>query len=83
VVAGLYFPVALLPGWIEWASDVQPFTPAVELLRYLLVGTPLQSSPWVDVAKLALFAAALVPPSVWLLHRCVQVGRRRATITEY
>jgi ABC-2 type transport system permease protein len=83
VVAGLYFPVALLPGWIEWASDVQPFTPAVQLLRYLLVGTPLQSSPWVDVAKLALFAAALVPPSVWLLHRCVQVGRRRATITEY
>jgi ABC-type multidrug transport system permease subunit len=83
VVAGLYFPVALLPGWIEWASEAQPFTPAVELLRYLLVGTPLQSSPWVDVAKLALFAIALIPPSVWLLNRSIRVGRRRATITEY
>ena len=83
VIAGLYFPVALLPGWIEWASEVQPFTPAVELLRYLLVGAPLQASPWVEVAKLALFAAVLIPPSVWLVHRSIQVGRRRATITEY
>jgi ABC-2 type transport system permease protein len=83
VVAGLYFPVALLPGWIEWASEVQPFTPAVDLLRHLLVGTPLESSPWVATAKLALFAAVLVPPSVWLLHRSIQVGRRRATLTEY
>jgi ABC-2 type transport system permease protein len=83
VVAGLYFPVALLPGWIEWASEVQPFTPAVDLLRNLLVGTPLESSAWGEVAKLALFAAALIPPSVWLLHQAVRIGRQRATITEY
>jgi ABC-2 type transport system permease protein len=83
VVAGLYFPVALLPEWIQWASEVQPFTPAVELLRHLLVGTPLDSSAWVEVGKLALFAAVLIPVSVWVLHRAVRVGRRCATITEY
>ena len=83
VVAGLYFPVALLPDWIQWASDVQPFTPAVELLRHLLVGTPLASSAWAEVAKLAIFAAVLIPASVWVLQRAVLVGRRRATITEY
>ena len=83
VVAGLYFPVALLPGWIEWASDVQPFTPAVDMLRHLLVGTALQASPWAEVAKLALFAGTLVPLSIWLLHLALRIGRRRATITEY
>ena len=83
LVAGLYFPVALLPGWIEWASQVQPFTPAVNLLRHLLVGTPLDSSPWVQVVKLALFAAVLIPLAVWLLDRAVALGRRRATIIEY
>ncbi len=83
VVAGLYFPVALLPGWIEWASEVQPFTPAVDLLRNLLVGTPLESSAWGEVAKLALFAATLIPPSVWLLHQAVRwaVGGRRSRST--
>jgi ABC-2 type transport system permease protein len=83
VVAGLYFPVTLLPGWLEWASEVQPFTPAVDLLRHLLVGSPLESSAWTDVAKLALFAAALIPASVWLLHRAIRLGRQRATIIEY
>lgn len=83
VVAGLYFPVALLPDWIQWASDVQPFTPAVDLLRHLLVGTELNGSPWTHVTKLALFAAALVPLSVWVLAQALRVGRERATITEY
>ena len=83
VVAGLYFPVALLPGWIQWTSDVQPFTPAVDLLRHLLVGTPLQSSAWVEIGKLALFAAVLIPASIWVLHKAVGMGRRRATIMEY
>ena len=83
VVAGLYFPVALLPDWIEWASEVQPFTPAVDLLRHLLVGTPLEGSGWTEVAKLAVFAAALIPVSVWVLHRALRMGRRRATVTEY
>jgi ABC-2 type transport system permease protein len=83
VVAGLYFPVALLPEWIQWASEVQPFTPAVELLRHMLVGTPLETSAWVEVGKLALFAAVLIPASVWVLHQAVRVGRQRATITEY
>ncbi len=31
IVGGLYFPIALLPGWIRWASEVQPFTPATDL----------------------------------------------------
>jgi len=34
LVAGLYFPISLLPGYLRWASDVQPFTPAVDLLRH-------------------------------------------------
>ena len=51
LVAGLYFPVSLLPDWIQWASNVQPFTPAVDLLRYLLIGTPLEGSAMADLLK--------------------------------
>jgi hypothetical protein len=55
----------------------------VELLRDLLVGTPLDSSASAEVGKLALFAAVLIPASVWVRHQAVRVGRRRVTITEY
>jgi ABC-2 type transport system permease protein len=83
LIAGLYFPVTLLPDWIEWMSQVQPFTPTVDLLRNVLVGTPLTDPAWISVLKVAGFAAVLMPVSVWLLRVMVRASRRRATILEY
>ena len=42
--AACCFPIALLPVWLRWGSYVQPFTPAADLLRHLLVNSPLQHS---------------------------------------
>jgi ABC-2 type transport system permease protein len=83
LVAGLYFPVSLLPGWIEWASEVQPFTPAVDLLRHLLVDTPLKDPAWLDALKLVGFAAALLPVSAWCLSKALERSRKTGTIIEY
>lgn len=83
LVAGLYFPISLLPGWIRWASEVQPFTPAVDLLRNVIVGTPLHGSAWADVAKLVGFAVVLAPLAVVALKVALSTGRRRATLIEY
>jgi ABC-2 type transport system permease protein len=83
LVAGLYFPVELLPDWIEWASEVQPFTPAVDLMRHLLVGSDLASSAWEDVGRLVGFAAVLLPFAAWVTARAVRAARRRGTIIEY
>jgi len=83
LIAGLYFPVSLLPDWVEWMSDVQPFTPAVELMRHLLVGTPLIDPTWLNLARMAGFAAVLMPGSVWVLQKAVRTSRRRGTIIEY
>ena len=83
LIAGLYFPVALLPGWISWATLVQPFSPAVDLLRHLLIGTPLGDAAWLTVLKIVGFSAILLPLSLWALAGAVRLGRRRGTITEY
>jgi ABC-2 type transport system permease protein len=83
LVGGFFFPVSLLPGWIEWASHVQPFTPALDLLRHLLVGSPLAGSSWTAVAKLAGFAAVLLPFSLLFLRSALRFAQRRGTIIEY
>jgi ABC-2 type transport system permease protein len=83
LLAGVYFPVALLPDWIEWASEVQPFTPAVDLLRNTLVGTPPTHPLWADLLKLVGFAAVLLPLSLLLLRSAVDRSRRRGTIIEF
>ncbi len=83
VVSGFLFPVSLLPGWIRWASDVQPFTPLIELLRHLLIGTPLQDPVTITLIKVLAFVAVLLPLALYLLHSAIEWGRRRATLTEY
>jgi len=83
LIGGLYFPVTLLPDWIEWASDVQPFTPAVDLMRNLLVGTDLQDPAWLDLVRLIGFAAVMLPIAVWVTGLALRAARRRGTIIEY
>jgi ABC-2 type transport system permease protein len=83
LVAGLYFPVTLLPDWIEWASEVQPFTPAVDLLRWALIGRPLEDPAWLDVLRVAGFTALLLPLAVAVLKKAVRLSQSRGTIIEY
>lgn len=83
LVGGLYFPVALLPSWIQWMSDVQPFTPAVDLMRSVLLGLPMPDPAWLDLTKLILFAVVFMPISLWALNKAVRVSTRRGTIIEY
>jgi ABC-2 type transport system permease protein len=83
LIAGFYFPVSLLPHWIQWTSDVQPFTPSVDLIRHLLVGTTLRESAWLELLKLIGFTLLLLPVSVAALTYAIETSRRRGTITEY
>jgi ABC-2 type transport system permease protein len=83
LLAGVYFPVSLLPGWIRWASDVQPFTPAVDLLRHQVVNTPLTGDWALDLAKLILFPAVMLPLSLMALRAAIGLSRRRGSIIEY
>ena len=53
IVGGLYFPITELPKWLHWAANVQPFTPAADLMRHLLVDTPMQYSVVSDLLRLA------------------------------
>lgn len=83
IISGLYFPVSLLPSWIQWAADAQPFTPAVDLLRHLLVGQESRRSPWAAVGTLAGFAVVLLPLALLAVRASVARARRRGTIIEY
>jgi ABC-2 type transport system permease protein len=83
IVGGLYFPLTLLPGWVQTAAEFQPFTPATELLRHFLVGSTQAESIAVIIAKITLFAAILLPLSMWALSHSIRIGQRRGTIIEY
>lgn len=83
LLGGIYFPVVLFPDWIRWATEVQPLTPAVDLLRHLLVGTTSIQPVWLELLKLVGFAVVLMPISGAVLLQAVRLSRRRGTLMEY
>jgi ABC-2 type transport system permease protein len=83
LVGGVYFPVELLPGWIEWAAHAQPFTPMIDLLRHLLSDQPLRFPAGESVAKLVGFPLVVLPLALWTLNSGARLSRRRGTIIEY
>lgn len=83
IVGGLYFPVSLLPGWVQTTSKLQPFTAATDLLRHLLVNTSIGESPQTSLLKLVGFVIVLLPGSILILSRAIRFGQRRGTIIEY
>jgi ABC-2 type transport system permease protein len=83
IVGGLYFPVAVLPGWIRWMSEVQPFTPATDLLRHLLVNAPLVHPAAVELLKLVGFSLILLPTGFAVLRAAIRYGQRTGTVAEY
>ncbi|MHB8235242.1 MAG: ABC transporter permease [Solirubrobacteraceae bacterium] len=83
IIGGLYFPVSLLPGWLQTAAKLQPFTAATDILRHLLVNSSLGASPAASLLKLAAFAAVLLPASILILSHAIRLGQRRGTIIEY
>jgi ABC-2 type transport system permease protein len=83
IVGGLYFPIALLPHWVQTAAKMQPFTPATEVLRHLLVNSPQSTSIGGALIRLIAFAAVLLPISIFALSSAIGMGQRRGTIIEY
>jgi len=83
LTGGVYFPIAVLPHWMQDVSRLQPFTPANDVLRHLLVNSPLTTSIGPALLKLAGFAGLLLPVSIYLLSRAIRTGQRRGTIIEY
>ena len=83
LVSGFYFPTNLLPVWIRWISEVQPFTPAVNLLRHFLVDLPIADPVWVYLLKLVGFVVILLPLAIVVLRNGIEMAQRRGTIIEY
>lgn len=83
LVGGLYFPLTLLPHWLQVAGKLEPFTPATSVLRHLLVDSPLGEPIGASLLKMTAFASVLLPVSIFVLSAAVRFGQRRATITEY
>ncbi|MGH3757875.1 ABC transporter permease [Actinophytocola sp.] len=52
-----FVPTDSLPAWLRWFAEYQPFTPMIETIRGLLLGTPIGHSALLAVGWCVLLAA--------------------------
>ena len=45
-----------MPEWLQWFAKYQPFTPIIETIRGLLLGTPIGAQGWIALAWCAVIA---------------------------
>ncbi|MFJ4689362.1 ABC transporter permease [Streptomyces sp. NPDC088789] len=50
LLSSAFVPTDAMPGWFQPIAEYQPFTPAIETLRGLLLGTEIGHNGWLAVA---------------------------------
>ena len=49
LISSAFIPVHTMPGWFQPIAEYQPFTPTIETLRGLLLGTQIGNSWWIAI----------------------------------
>lgn len=50
LISSAFIPAGTMPGWFQPIAEYQPFTPAIETLRGLLLGTEIGNNGWIALA---------------------------------
>ncbi len=83
LLGGVYFPLAVLPGWLQMVSFFLPFTHALEGLRQAVLNGRSLMELTTQVAVLGLFAAILLPLSLAVFSKAVHQAKRLGTLSQF
>jgi ABC-2 type transport system permease protein len=76
VVSGVYYPVSVLPGWMQVAAAFSPATYILDGVRKGLMEGASVTSVFHDLWPLALMGAILIPTGLWLFGRAEHYAKR-------
>jgi ABC-2 type transport system permease protein len=61
VVSGVYYPVSVLPGWMQWLSTISPATYALEGIRKAVLDGTGVAGVWGDLWPLLVLGGVSIP----------------------
>jgi ABC-2 type transport system permease protein len=61
VVSGVYYPVSVLPQWMQWLAKISPATYALRGIRSAVLDGAGISSLWADIWPLLVLGAVSIP----------------------
>jgi ABC-2 type transport system permease protein len=85
LLAGLYFPATVLPGWLQKVGYILPQTHALNAARLCLSGKASLSDPVIidEVLFLLAFAAVSMPVGILLFRAGIKKAEREGSLTRW
>jgi ABC-2 type transport system permease protein len=80
VVSGVYYPVSVLPSWMEWLSKVSPATYALRGIRHAIIDGAGLGMLWADVWPLLVIGAVAVPLGLEIFRRGELYAKRHGKL---
>ena len=80
VVSGVYYPVEVLPDWMQWISVVSPATYALDGARDAIIGGAGITDLWDEIWPLILIGIVSIPLGLWVFGRGEQYAKRHGKL---
>jgi ABC-2 type transport system permease protein len=80
VISGVYYPVSVLPQWMQWLSVVSPATYTLEGARRAILDGAGVSAVWGDLWPLILIGAIAVPLGLFVFSRGERYAKRHGRL---
>jgi ABC-2 type transport system permease protein len=83
LLGGVYFPVTVLPNWLQAVAALLPITHALDAMRFALLRPEDLVGMAAELAALAVFALIALPLSVWAFDRAVRHAKASGSLGQY
>jgi len=69
VVSGVYYPVSVLPQFMQWIAKVSPATYALRGIRHAILDGAGVGAVWRDIWPMIIIGVVSVPLGIWVFRR--------------
>jgi ABC-2 type transport system permease protein len=69
VISGVYYPVSVLPQWMQWLSTISPATYALRGIRRALLDGAGVGGVWGDIWPLMIIGVIAMPLGLWVFRQ--------------
>jgi ABC-2 type transport system permease protein len=83
MLGGAYFPIQVLPGWLQKVAYLVPITHSLDALRLTMLKGFSVEKVAEPLLILGLMAAILLPASLAIFAALVRKGRKEGTLMQY
>ncbi len=80
VVSGVYYPVSVLPTWMEWVSTISPATYALRGIREAVLEGTGVTALWGDIWPLIVIGVVSIPLGIWIFRRGETYAKRHGKL---